>query len=85
MEEAARIIVLRARFMDGCARGKGTMLAIGLGEESARALIARHDRAVTIAAFNGPRSLTLAGSRLSLEAIAAELHPGPRWSTPHRR
>ena len=75
LEEAARVIALRARFMDDCARGEGTMLAIGLGEDAARALLARHDRTVTIAAFNGPRSLTLAGSRLSLEAIAAELEP----------
>ena len=75
LEEGARIIVLRAQFMDQCARGDGTMLAVGLSEEEARAIIARHDRTVTIAAFNGPRSLTLAGSRLSLEAIAAELEP----------
>ena len=78
LEEAARVIVLRARFMDDCARNEGTMLAIGLGEDAARALIARHDRTLTIAAFNGPRSLTIAGSRLSLEAIAAEA--GTRWS-----
>src|ERR1700730_501374 len=73
LEEAARVIVLRARFMDDCARNEGTMLAIGLDEDAARALIARHDRTLTIAAFNGPRSLTIAGSRLSLEAIAAEV------------
>ncbi len=75
LEEGARIIVLRARFMDDCARGEGTMLAVGLDEEAARALIVRHDRTVKIAAFNGPRSLTLAGSRLSLEAMQAELEP----------
>ena len=75
LEEAARVIVLRARFMEGCARGEGTMLALGLGEEEARALIARHDRTVTIAAMNGPRSLTLAGARISLEAMLAELEP----------
>ena len=75
LEEGARIIVLRAQFMDACARGEGTMLAVGLGEEEARALIARHDRTVTIAAFNGPRSLTLAGPRLSLEAMLGELEP----------
>jgi acyl transferase domain-containing protein/NADPH:quinone reductase-like Zn-dependent oxidoreductase/acyl carrier protein/SAM-dependent methyltransferase len=75
LEEAARIIVLRSRFMDGCARGEGTMLALGLGEDEARALIARHDRTVTIAAINGPRSLTLAGARVSLEAILAEVEP----------
>jgi len=75
LEEAARIIVLRARFMDGCARGEGTMLALGLGEDEAHALIARYDRTVTIAAINGPRSLTLAGARISLEAMLAEVEP----------
>src|SRR6185312_13199714 len=59
LEEGARIIVLRSRFMDGCARGEGTMLAVGLGEDEAKSLISRHDRTVTIAAINGPRSLTL--------------------------
>src|SRR5207244_8466784 len=44
LEEGARIIALRAQFMDGCARGEGTMLAVGLDEDEARALIARHDR-----------------------------------------
>src|SRR6516162_7119166 len=73
LEEAARLVVLRSRLMAGCARGEGTMLAIGLGEDAARTLIARYDRTVTISAFNGPRSLTLAGPRHSLEAIAAEL------------
>ena len=73
LEEAARVIVLRARFMEDCARGEGTMLAVGLDEEAAQARIARHDRTITIAAFNGPKSLTLAGPQLSLEAIAAEL------------
>jgi acyl transferase domain-containing protein/NADPH:quinone reductase-like Zn-dependent oxidoreductase/SAM-dependent methyltransferase/acyl carrier protein len=75
LEEGARVIVLRAQLMDACARGEGTMLAVGLDEEDARALIARHDRTVTISAFNGPRSLTLAGASISLEAMRAELEP----------
>ena len=73
LEEAARVIVMRGRFMEGCARGAGAMLAVGLDEAEAKALIARHDRTVSIAAFNGPKSLTLAGVRLSLEAMHAEL------------
>jgi acyl transferase domain-containing protein/NADPH:quinone reductase-like Zn-dependent oxidoreductase/SAM-dependent methyltransferase/acyl carrier protein len=73
VEEGARIITLRARFMENCARGDGTMLAVGLDEEEARALISRHDRTVSVAAFNGPRSLTLAGPKVSLEGMAAEL------------
>ncbi len=75
IEEGARIIVLRSRFMHECARGEGTMLAVGLGEDEARTLISRHDRTVTIAAINGPRSLTLAGAKISLEAMLAELEP----------
>lgn len=47
------MIVLRARLMHECARGDGTMLAVGLPEDEAVALIARHDRTVSIAAFNG--------------------------------
>ena len=73
LEEAARIVALRARFMESCGRGEGTMLAVGLPEEEALALIARHDRTVTISAFNGPRSITLSGPRVSLEAMAGEL------------
>jgi acyl transferase domain-containing protein/acyl carrier protein/phospholipid N-methyltransferase len=73
IEEAARIVALRARLMESCGRGEGTMLAVGLPEDEALALIARHDRTVTISAFNGPRSITLSGPRLSLEAMTAEL------------
>jgi acyl transferase domain-containing protein/acyl carrier protein len=73
IEEAARIVALRARLMESCGRGEGTMLAVGLPEDEALALIARHDRTVTISAFNGPRSITLSGPRVSLEAMAVEL------------
>ncbi|MGH8092923.1 MAG: SDR family NAD(P)-dependent oxidoreductase [Chthoniobacterales bacterium] len=73
--QGARITALRGQFMEGCARGEGKMLAVGLGEEEARALIDKHDRTVSIAAFNGPRSLTLAGPRHSIEAMFAELEP----------
>ncbi len=73
LDQAAKIIVLRGRFMDECAAAGGTMLAVGMSPEEALAVIAKHDRAVTIAAFNGPRSLTLSGLKTSLEAIATEL------------
>jgi acyl transferase domain-containing protein len=73
LDDAARIIALRARLMENCGRGQGTMLAVGLPEDEASALSARHDRTVTVSAVNGPRSVTLSGPRLSLEAIAAEI------------
>jgi acyl transferase domain-containing protein/NADPH:quinone reductase-like Zn-dependent oxidoreductase/NAD(P)-dependent dehydrogenase (short-subunit alcohol dehydrogenase family)/SAM-dependent methyltransferase/acyl carrier protein len=75
LEQGARITALRAQFMEGCARGEGKMLAVGLGGEEAQALIDKHDRTVSIAAFNGPRSLTLAGPRHSIKAMFAELEP----------
>jgi acyl transferase domain-containing protein/NADPH:quinone reductase-like Zn-dependent oxidoreductase/SAM-dependent methyltransferase/acyl carrier protein len=73
IETAARVIVLRARAMENCARGEGTMLAVGITEEDAASLILRVDRTVKIAAFNSPRLLTLSGAKSSLETIAAEL------------
>lgn len=73
LDQAAKIIVLRGRFMDECAAAGGTMLAVGMSPDEARAVIAKNDRTVSIAAFNGPRSLTLSGLKSSLEVIAAEL------------
>jgi acyl transferase domain-containing protein/NADPH:quinone reductase-like Zn-dependent oxidoreductase/SAM-dependent methyltransferase/acyl carrier protein len=73
LEEAAKVIVYRGRFMDDCAAQDGTMLAVGMLAEDARAVIARHGKSVSIAAFNGPRSLTLSGPRSELTKIAAEL------------
>src|SRR6202163_3007874 len=73
LEQAAKIIVLRGRFMHECAPSGGAMLAVGMSADETRAVIARHDRTVSIAAFNGPRSMTLSGSKTSLEVMAAEL------------
>ena len=73
LEQAAKIIVHRGRCMDEYAPSGGAMLAVGMSADEARAVIARHDRTVSIAAFNGPRSMTLSGLKTSLEVIAAEL------------
>ncbi|MFV1993802.1 MAG: SDR family NAD(P)-dependent oxidoreductase [Verrucomicrobiales bacterium] len=73
MEEAARVIVLRAQVMHQCACGDGTMLAVAVSKEEATDLISRHDPSVSIAAFNGPKSLTLSGPEAALKKIEAEL------------
>jgi acyl transferase domain-containing protein len=73
LEQGAQVIVLRGRCMDECKPENGGMLAVGLAAEDAQVLISRHDSEVTIAAFNGPKSLTLAGPRPSLEKIAEVL------------
>jgi len=73
LDQAANIIVHRGRFMDQCAAAGGTMLAVGMSPDEAMAVIARCGPGVTIAAFNGPRALTLSGLKSSLEVVAAEL------------
>ncbi len=73
LDQAAQIIVLRGRYMDECTVDGGTMLAVSLSPEMARSIIAKHDPAVSVAAFNGPQSLTLSGARTSLASIATEL------------
>ncbi|MEX1044689.1 MAG: SDR family NAD(P)-dependent oxidoreductase [Chthoniobacterales bacterium] len=73
LEEAAEIIVIRAQSMQDCTHGEGAMLAVGLSPAEAGELIARHDPEVSIAAFNGPKSLTMSGRKTSLEIMAAEL------------
>ena len=71
LEEAARISAGRAAWM---ARARRRHHARPGSWRRKRAAIAR-DRTVTIAAINGPRSLTLAGARISLEAMLAEMEP----------
>ena len=73
LDQAAKVVVHRGRFMEECASDAGGMLAVGMGPAEAQAVIDRHDPGVSIAAFNGPRSLTLSGLKSSLEPIAAEL------------
>jgi acyl transferase domain-containing protein/surfactin synthase thioesterase subunit/NADP-dependent 3-hydroxy acid dehydrogenase YdfG/aryl carrier-like protein len=69
--EATRIVYWRSE-CQAAAEGKGAMIAIGLGERDAQALLgARRD--IEIAAFNGPSSLTLAGSHEAADEILAEL------------
>ncbi|PZS27843.1 MAG: beta-ketoacyl synthase, partial [Pseudonocardiales bacterium] len=73
LEQGAEVIVHRGRCMQDYAPSGGGMLAVGLNTYEAHAVIARHDRNVSIAAFNAPCSVTLSGLRNSLKAIAAEL------------
>ncbi len=73
LEQGAEVIIHRGRCMQDHAPSGGGMLAVGLNADEANAVIARHDRNVTVAAFNAPRSVTLSGLRTSLDAIAAEL------------
>jgi len=71
LEQAAFAAYHRSRIQQKVA-GKGTMLAAGIGEEEAAALL-RDIRGATIATYNSPRSLTFAGGSDALARIAARL------------
>ncbi len=73
LDQAAQVVVLRGRAMESCAGLGGGMLAVGLGAEEALAIAGMHDDSVSVAAFNGPRSVTLAGSVASLKRISEQL------------
>jgi acyl transferase domain-containing protein/NAD(P)-dependent dehydrogenase (short-subunit alcohol dehydrogenase family)/acyl carrier protein len=72
LEQAVLVIHERSR-IQAKAAGMGKMLAVGLAEAAARALIRGREDAVSIGAINGPTALTLAGTAEAIDAIAAEL------------
>nr|VFJ71878.1 MAG: epothilone polyketide synthase D [Candidatus Kentron sp. FW] len=70
LEDAIHIAYHRGQLQQTVAGG--TLLAVALSPEEAESLIPE-DVDVSIAAYNAPRTVTLAGSRADLEAIAAKL------------
>ncbi|MFC4561196.1 SDR family NAD(P)-dependent oxidoreductase [Nocardiopsis mangrovi] len=71
LDQAARIVAARGRAQAPTA-GSGRMAAAGLSPDEAEKLLARHP-GVEIAGVNSDHDVTLAGSQLQLEAVAAEL------------
>ncbi len=68
LEDAARVIALRAQAMAGIA-GQGGMLSVSLSLEEAEALIEPYGEKVSLAAQNGPASQILSGEPEALEEI----------------
>jgi len=69
--EAMRVAYVRSQAQARTA-GQGTMLAVGVTLEEAEALATDH-AGVSIAAINGPTSVTLAGAKSALQPIADHL------------
>lgn len=69
LDDAVRISYHRARLQQQAA-GRGTMLAVGLSQENAHALLDGYEDVLAIAAINSPYSVTLSGDRTALEEIA---------------
>lgn len=74
LEDAVTVSCHRSRIQKKAA-GIGTMLAVGLAAADVAAYLAKHGAKVSLAAANGPKSITLAGDAEVLKEIAAELQP----------
>ena len=72
IEQATSVIYHRSRGQH-VATGKGKMLAVGVSQSQAQALIAPYKGTVSIGAVNGPLAITLSGDAAPLEAISATL------------
>ena len=81
LEDAARIAVHRGRVMQS-ASGTGAMAAVELSSDQAKAFVAERGLPLTLAAINGPRSVTLSGESETIDRFLAELRsqgiPGRR-------
>lgn len=72
LEDALLVSYHRSRLQQTCAGG-GTMLAVGLAEETVQELIAPYSELVSIAAINSPAFVTLSGASSALRQIADRL------------
>jgi acyl transferase domain-containing protein/acyl carrier protein len=68
LEDAAKVVFHRSRLQNRLA-GQGAMLAVGMSRANATRLIERNGKGVSIAAVNGPRSVTLSGEAGALQEI----------------
>jgi acyl transferase domain-containing protein/acyl carrier protein/phospholipid N-methyltransferase len=83
LEDAVRVTFHRSRLQQQTA-GQGTMLAVGISREEAAKWVARHPRAVSIAAVNGAASVTLSGDAAVLRQIDQALSEADVFSRPLR-
>ena len=72
LDEAVRIVVQRARFMQR-ATGQGAMAAVGLSEAQAHRRLGPFAARLSLAAVNSPRSVVLSGEAAALQALLADL------------
>ncbi|HEY8543667.1 MAG TPA: beta-ketoacyl synthase N-terminal-like domain-containing protein, partial [Acidimicrobiales bacterium] len=69
LEDAARIVAVRARLVAERIAGQGGMVSIAAGEDHVRALLDRWAPGVTVAAVNGPAAVTVAGRPDALDDL----------------
>ncbi len=68
LEDAARVAALTSRALAQLGGDDG-MVLVGLGADALRARVAQIDGRLTLAAFNGPRAIVVAGAQAALDAL----------------
>ncbi len=72
LSDACRVAVHRGRTMD-LASSRGSMIAAGISAEKAESLIDRRQDRLSLAAVNGPHSVTISGEATAIEDLAKRL------------
>ncbi len=72
LEEAVYVIYVRSRLQQSTT-GMGTLLAVGLTHSQAEDLVTDYPGRVSVAGFNAPRAITLAGDNEAIAEIAQRL------------
>ncbi len=75
MEDALRLVAARGRLMQRLPDGGG-MVAVDAPAEQVSPLVARYEPAVSIAGYNGPAQVVVAGPRAALDLLREELSAG---------
>ena len=83
LEDAVCVTFNRSRLQHRTA-GQGSMLAVGMSREEATEWVGRYPRAISIAAINGPNSITLSGDAEVLAEIDKVLNEAGLLSRPLR-
>ncbi|MFI1097978.1 SDR family NAD(P)-dependent oxidoreductase [Streptomyces sp. NPDC020917] len=71
VEDAARVVALRARAIGGTLSGRGGMVSVALPAEAVRERIARWDGRISVASVNGPSSTVVSGEVSALDELLA--------------
>ncbi|MFI1386721.1 SDR family NAD(P)-dependent oxidoreductase, partial [Embleya sp. NPDC020886] len=79
LQDAAKVVALRSRAILALA-GSGGMASVGLPVDRVRELIAGFEGRVSVAAVNGPASVTVAGEPAALDELLADCDARDVWA-----